>query len=74
VFSYRNDPGADGVGVAFCDAVAPGGGRLDLADRAGRAAPDWRIVEAALGLPVLHPRQVHGVGVLEVGPASAADG
>ena len=30
MFSFRNDPGADGAGVACCDAVAPDGGTLDL--------------------------------------------
>ncbi len=30
MYSFRNDPGADGAGVACCDAVAPDGGRLDL--------------------------------------------
>lgn len=70
MFSFRNDPGADGAGVAFCDAVGPGGGRLDLADRAGTTAPDWQLVEDALGVPVLHPRQVHGATVVAVGPDS----
>lgn len=65
MFAFRNDPGTDGAGIAFCDAgssAAP----LDLADRAGGVAPGWRVVEDALGVPVLHPRQVHGTGVLVV--------
>lgn len=74
MFSFRNDPGADGAGVAFCDAVGPGGTRLDLADRAGAAAPDWGLVEDALGVRLLHPRQVHGTTVLAVGPDSDAAG
>ncbi|MDQ7993397.1 MAG: polyphenol oxidase family protein [Propionicimonas sp.] len=74
MFSFRNDPGADGVGVAFCDAVAPGGARLDLADRAGRPAPGWALVEEALGVPVLHAHQVHGVEVLEVGADTSPGG
>ena len=65
MFAFRNDPGAGGAGIAFCDAVTPSG-HLDLADRAGGPAPDWRLVETALGVPVLHPRQVHGTRVLTV--------
>jgi len=68
VFSYRNDPDADGAGVACCDAVAPGGGRLDLSLAAPQAwrAPDWDVVEAELGLPALNVHQVHGDRVVTV--------
>ncbi len=69
MFAFRNDPGADGAGIAFCDAgsrAAP----LDLADRAGGAAPGWQLVEDALGVRVLHPRQVHGTRVLVVDSAT----
>ena len=71
MFAFRNDPGADGAGIAFCDAVGPAG-PLDLADRAGRDAPDWRLVEDALGVRVLHPRQVHGAAVLVVDAGTEA--
>ncbi|MGC3993865.1 MAG: polyphenol oxidase family protein [Propionicimonas sp.] len=68
MFSFRNDPGADGVGVAFFDAVAPDGGRLDLSllwPDAWRA-PDWDRAEAELGVPVLNVHQVHGDRVVVV--------
>ena len=68
MYSFRNDPAADGVGIAFLDAVAPGGGRLDLgtADPARWRAPDWDLVEADLGIGVVAVRQVHGDRVLRV--------
>jgi YfiH family protein len=70
VFSFRNDPGADGVGVAFCDAVAPDGGRLDLGTRdpSRWRAPDWDVVEAELGVRVRAVRQIHSDRVLVVDP------
>lgn len=72
MYSFRNDPGADGAGVACCDAIAPDGGRLDLtlgvAD--GWRSPDWELVEADLGIPVLNAYQVHGNRVLTVGAGS----
>jgi YfiH family protein len=72
MYSFRNDPGADGAGVACCDAVAPGGARLDLtlgvAD--GWRSPDWELVEADLGMPVLNAYQVHGTHVLVVDAGS----
>src|SRR5664279_4703166 len=68
MYSFRNDPGADGAGVVFFDAVAPDGGRLDLgtSDPTRWRAPDWELAEARLGLPVLTVRQVHGDRVLVV--------
>lgn len=66
MFSYRNDPGTDGAGVAFCDAVAPGGGRFDLTRSGDRAA-----LAAELGVPVVGVHQVHGARVVEV--AAGAD-
>jgi len=75
VFSFRNDPGADGAGVAYCDAVAPDGGRLDLtlgvAD--GWRSPDWDLIEDELGLPALNAYQVHGRRVLTVDAATDAE-
>ena len=68
MFSYRNDTGADGVGVAFCDAVGPEGKVLDLGLQDGRRSGDWGLVEAVLGVEVRCARQVHGVRVLTVGP------
>ncbi len=68
MYSFRNDPGADGAGVACCDAVAPDGGRLDLTlgVQGGWRSPDWDLVEADLGVPVLNAYQVHGTRVLAV--------
>lgn len=74
MFSFRHDPGADGAGVAFFDAVAPDGGRLDLtlgwADR--WRSPDWDLAEQALGVPILNAYQVHGDRVLVVSQDSDA--
>ena len=68
VFSYRNDPGADGAGVVCCDAVGPDGGRFDLSLVVPDAwrAPDWDVLEATLGLPALNVHQVHGDRVVRV--------
>lgn len=68
MYSFRNDPDADGVGIAFFDAVAPGGGRLDLGttDSARWRAQDWGLVEDDLGVRVAAVRQVHGDRVLLV--------
>lgn len=72
MYSFRNDPGADGAGVACCDAVGPDGTRLDLtlgvAD--GWRSPDWDLVEADLGVPILNAYQVHGNRVLTVDAGS----
>ncbi len=65
MFSFRNDPGTDGAGVACCDAVAPDGGVLDL-----RGAADRALVVAALGVPLLTVHQVHGDRVLTVDAAT----
>ena len=71
MFSYRNDPDTDGVGIAFFDAIAPDGGRWDLTLGDARAwrSPDWDLVEAELRVPVLNAYQVHGARVLRVGAA-----
>jgi YfiH family protein len=68
VYSFRNDPGADGVGIAFFDAVAPDGGRLDLGttDSSRWRAQDWDLVEDDLGVRVATVRQVHGDQVLVI--------
>lgn len=68
MFSYRADPGATGVGVAFFDAVGPDGARFDLglSGYPGWRSPDWEIVEAELGVPVLNAYQVHSARVVEV--------
>lgn len=68
MFSFRNDPGADGVGVVCCDAVGPAGGRLDLTLGVpdGWRSADWDLVEAAVGVPILNAFQVHGTRVLTV--------
>lgn len=75
VFSFRNDPGADGVGVAFTDregGVSAGSfGSLNLGrtDRDDPAALRTNVatVRAALGVrTVVTAHQVHGTGVLEV--------
>ncbi|MGV8908901.1 MAG: polyphenol oxidase family protein, partial [Propionicimonas sp.] len=72
MYSFRNDPGADGVGVACCDAVAPEGGRLDLTlgVAGGWRSPDWLLIEADLGVPVFKAYQVHGTRVLMIDAAS----
>lgn len=68
MFSYRADPGATGVGVAFFDAIGPDGARLDLglSGYPGWRSPDWDLVEAELGVPVLNAYQVHSARVVEV--------
>lgn len=66
MFSYRNDPGTDGAGVACCDAVRPDGSRLDLSLADGSRSADWDLVEAEIGRRVLIVRQVHGARVLTV--------
>jgi YfiH family protein len=68
VFTWRNDPGTDGAGVAFVSALGPGGGRLDLA--AGADPADWQVVSATLGVPLFAARQVHGTAVVEVTAAT----
>jgi polyphenol oxidase len=70
MYSFVNDPDADGVGIAFFDAVAPDGGRLDLTLGGGDGwrGADWDIVEATVKVSVLNAYQVHGARVLLVGP------
>lgn len=72
MFTFRNDPDADGVGVACCDAVARDGGRLDLTlgGSDGWRSADWDQVEAELGVGALNVHQVHGTRVLRVDAAS----
>ncbi len=69
MFSFRNDPGADGAGVACCDArrprrrtARPHARRHD----AGWRSADWDLVESELGVPILNAYQVHGTRVLTV--------
>ncbi len=66
MFWYRNDPDADGVGVAFTDARHPGGWVLDLSVDGQERAEAWRDVEEALGVPVVQVQQVHGARVVGV--------
>lgn len=63
MYSYRNDPGADGVGIAFSDAVAPDGGRFDLG--AGHSTAR-ELLGADLGVAILGVHQVHGDRVVVV--------
>jgi len=72
MYLFHRDPGADGVGVAFSDAVAPDGSVLSLggAHGAGGRAPGLAVVEADLGLPLAVLRQVHGVAVADADAAS----
>lgn len=72
MFSFRNDPGADGAGVAFTDAVGPDGGVLDLGGTGPVPAQGWAAVQAALGVPALRVHQVHGDRVVVVGPDTRA--
>ncbi len=68
MFSFRNDPGADGVGIAFFDAVAADGGRFDLTlgSSEGWRGAEWDQAEAVLGVPVFNAYQVHSARVLVV--------
>lgn len=72
MYSFRNDPGVDGVGIAFFDAVAPDGGRLDLGttDASRWRAPDWELAEADLAVRIVAVRQVHSDRVLVVDDAT----
>lgn len=74
MFSYRGDPGADGVGVAFGDAIGPDGSRFDLglSGYPGWRSPDWDVVETDLGVPVFNAYQVHSARVLVVDPGTDA--
>jgi purine-nucleoside/S-methyl-5'-thioadenosine phosphorylase / adenosine deaminase len=68
MYAFYRDPGADGVGVAFSDAVGAGEAVLSLggAHGAGGRAPGLALVEADLGLPLAVVRQVHGAEVAVV--------
>ncbi len=68
MFSYRNDPGTAGVGIAFFDAAAANGVRMDLSvgDASRRQVADWDAAEFSLGLRIHTVRQVHGDRVLAV--------
>jgi YfiH family protein len=72
MFSFRNDPDADGVGIAFFDAVAADGRRLDLTLGCvdGWRGADWQLAEAELGVPVLNAYQVHSARVIVVDAAT----
>lgn len=75
MFSFRNDPGTDGAGVAFTDreggrTAGPLGtlnlGRTDVDDLTALRA-NLAAVRAALGVgPVVTVHQVHGTAVLDV--------
>lgn len=81
MFSHRNDPAADGVGVAFTDreggcSAAPLGplnlGRTDV-DELDALRANLAAVRAALGVSqVVAVHQVHGVAVLDVDDALLA--
>lgn len=75
MFSHRNDPAVDGVGIAFTDregGYSPGSlgplnlGRTDV-DDLGALRANLAAVRGALGLAqVVSVRQVHGTDVLDV--------
>lgn len=74
MYSFRNDPDVDGVGIAFVDAVGPDGGRLDLGTSRDRPrSPHWEVVEADLGVRALAPHQVHGDRVVVVDDSTDAE-
>ena len=68
MYDFYRDPGADGVGVAFSDAVATDGGVLSLGGAHGATgrAPGLAVVEADLGLPLAVVSQVHGTEIAVV--------
>ncbi|MFT3833836.1 MAG: polyphenol oxidase family protein [Micropruina sp.] len=68
MYDFYRDPGADGVGVAFSDAVAADGSVLSLGGAHGAAgrAPGLATIEADLGVPLAVVRQVHGRAVAVV--------
>ncbi len=68
MYQFFRDPGADGVGVAFSDAVAADGSVLSLGGAHGAAgrAPGIAAVEADLGVRLAVVRQVHGAEVAVV--------
>lgn len=68
MYAFLRDPGADGVGVAFSDALAADGTVLSLGGAHGAAGRPAGIalVEADLGVPLAVVRQVHGADVIVV--------
>ena len=66
MFAFRNDVLADGVGVAFSDAVAPDGTALTLAGTCVDSSPSWALVRAELGVPAAVIGQVHSTRVVAV--------
>ncbi len=72
MYDFYRDPGADGVGVAFSDAVTTDGGMLSLGGAHGVTgrAPGLALVEADLGLPLAVVGQVHGTRVAMVDEAT----
>lgn len=68
MYQFHRDPGADGVGVAFSDALAADGSVLSLGGAHGAAgrAPGIAVLEADLGVPLAVVRQVHGADVAVV--------
>ncbi|MFT4295292.1 MAG: laccase domain-containing protein, partial [Micropruina sp.] len=69
MYQFHRDPGADGVGVAFSDALGPDGSVLSLGGAHGAAgrAPGIAGLEADLGVPLAVVRQVHGSEVAVLG-------
>lgn len=72
MYLFHRDPGADGVGVAFSDAVAPDGSILSLggAHGVGGRAAGLAVVEADLGVALAVVRQVHGATVADADDAT----
>ena len=68
MYDFYRDPGADGVGVAFSDAIATDGGVLSLGGAHGATgrAPGLAVLEADLGVPLAVVSQVHGTDVAVV--------
>jgi YfiH family protein len=75
MYRFFRDPGADGVGVAFSDAIGPDGSVLSLGGAHGAAgrAPGLAVLETDLGLPLAVVRQVHGATVADADELSLAD-
>jgi YfiH family protein len=63
MFYYRDQP-ADGIGVAFTDAIGPAGAVLDLGIRP--RVPQWDELETTLGVPIYQVIQVHSARVVVV--------
>lgn len=69
MYDFYRDPGADGVGVAFSDAVAADGSVLSLGGAHGATgrAPGLAVIEDDLGVGVAVVSQVHGREVAVLG-------